>query len=277
VQEIAEVPLPEEVPGAVAISARLRLPHDVIQELLSTLAGLPPMVLCDLAGIAPAGAAVTEGFAPVTHYLRHWPGTLVLAHCPDPDLRLRLTDAGVGEQILICDSWIQGLREAMARRLVVQQERVHLAPVPSAAQEARRLVQRTLQAWELTPVVHPGLLVVSELVTNAVLHAHTVLELAVSYTDDRLRVAVGDRGGGVARPDVSDLQDMALTGRGLLLVHAFARGWGVLPRRPNSGKTVWAVIDAPRPPRDVRKLEDRTVSGLPRRHWPGRRVGSPSG
>ena len=247
-QEIAEVPLPDEVPGAVAISARHRLPHDVIEELLSTLAGQPPLVLCDLTGIAPAGAAMTEGFAPVTHYLSHWPGTLVLVHCPDPALRLRLTDAGVGEQILICDSWIQGLSEAMAQRLAVQQESVYLAPVLSAAQEARRVVKCTLQAWELAPAAPATLLVVSELVTNAVLHAHTVLDLAVSHTGDRLRVAVGDRGGGAARSEVGDLQDMALSGRGLLIVHACARGWGVLPRRPSCGKTVWAIIDAPTPP-----------------------------
>ena len=96
------------------------------------------------------------------------------------------------------------------------------------------------QQWRLPGDNNSALLVTSELVTNAVLHARTAhLELSLALHDDRMRIAVRDRD---ARPPASRLlSGDEQGGRGLMLVDALCVGWGVLPA--NDGKAVWAVLD----------------------------------
>lgn len=83
------------------------------------------------------------------------------------------------------------------------------------------------------------LLVVSELVTNAVLHAGPGgVDLSVTLTDTAVRIEVVDASPSlpVARPPTDDRTN----GRGLLLVDAVAGSWGAELGR--DGKRVWAVL-----------------------------------
>jgi hypothetical protein len=81
-------------------------------------------------------------------------------------------------------------------------------------------------------------------------HAVTVLDLTLSRTDTCLRIAVHDHGGGSPAVNRGGRPEDMLDGRGLVLVRALAKGWGVFESR-HKGKTVWAVMDtsslAPRP------------------------------
>lgn len=76
----------------------------------------------------------------------------------------------------------------------------------------------------------------SELVTNAVLHAQSDVTLGVQIVDGLLRVEVGD--GSPYVPQLRADSEVALGGRGVALVDACADRWGVTPRPPE-GKTVW--------------------------------------
>jgi anti-sigma regulatory factor (Ser/Thr protein kinase) len=86
-------------------------------------------------------------------------------------------------------------------------------------------------------------LLVSELVTNAVVHGRAAITLRVNVDPPGIGVAVLDRGDDavVAPQDTPD--PSAPTGRGLLIVQAVATAWGVTPNDPPPGKTVWFRLE----------------------------------
>src|SRR5579875_361157 len=108
---------------------------------------------------------------------------------------------------------------------------------PEAVREARRWVGNQLAG---SPLRDDALLIVSELVTNAVLHGSGTVLLGFERSGDSLRIEVRDRGSQVPRRKHYGLQ--AATGRGLELVESLARAWGVDEER--NGKTVWAQLGA---------------------------------
>ena len=94
-------------------------------------------------------------------------------------------------------------------------------------------------------------LVVTELVTNAVLHApHGVIALRLKDLHDVVRVEVEDAGHGM--PVAVRESTTAMTGRGLALVAALSRAWGVESGAPGH-KVVWAEV--PREPGDLLRSE----------------------
>ena len=107
---------------------------------------------------------------------------------------------------------------------------------------ARVFVADLLEQWNLLTLVDAATLLTSELVTNAVRHAGTGMELTVSHTDDRtVRIAVTDRAPG-ADVQVRVSGDDAEGGRGLFLVEQLASGWGSAV--DDNAKTVWFELRA---------------------------------
>lgn len=117
-----------------------------------------------------------------------------------------------------------------------------LGPDPSAARRARAWVTEVLDGWP-DEGVERGRLLVSELVTNAVLHARTEIVVRAERDGSRVRFEVGDghRGGPMPKRYVAD----SPTGRGMRLVAALAESWGV--ERGAGGKVVWFSIDRAMP------------------------------
>jgi Histidine kinase-like ATPase domain len=119
-------------------------------------------------------------------------------------------------------------------------ERVELAPRPASAATARRLARAFAATHRLGDDLADSLcLVASELVTNAVLHARTVLVLTLELRPGVARIAVRDRS--PARPAVCSYSSEAVTGHGLAVVAALSRTWGTVP--DGDGKLVWAEFD----------------------------------
>lgn len=112
-----------------------------------------------------------------------------------------------------------------------------------AAGLARQATRSAVAAWGLGYLADAAVLLVSELVTNAVQHAGpdpsaTVLRL--EYSGRWLRIEVHDTSPHGPRPRTPDWLDES--GFGLLLVDALAAKWGV--QQTTQGKAVWAELDA---------------------------------
>lgn len=106
----------------------------------------------------------------------------------------------------------------------------------SAPRLARRFLGEVLEAFGRADLVDAGTLLVSELVTNAVLHGDAPLRVSVEPAPSHVRVAVSDAGEG--RPEVVHAEPAATSGRGILLVEEVADRWGV-DELPSGGKIVW--------------------------------------
>lgn len=122
---------------------------------------------------------------------------------------------------------------------------LRLAAHPESSRHARALV-RTIavdQGWG-DDVADDAMLVVSELVANAVCHGAEPIHLAVEVGPAALTVMVSDAG----KQDTPLMPQARsadrLRGRGLALVAAVASDWGE-QRHPDDGKTIWAQVRLP--------------------------------
>jgi hypothetical protein len=110
---------------------------------------------------------------------------------------------------------------------------------------ARAFVRGTLGGWGCHAVATEAALVVTELATNAVIHARTPFHVSVARSPDderAVRVAVHDAS--EAEPALRLFSSGSSTGRGLHLVRALSAAWGV--DRFAGRKTVWAEVRATR-------------------------------
>src|SRR3954463_3072183 len=93
---------------------------------------------------------------------------------------------------------------------------MHLPPLPAHVGRTRGEVRKRLLDWGLADYVDDVILLVSELVTNAVRHGVGPIELFMVYRDGRLRCEVRDDGAGTPYPRCASVDDTS--GRGLELV-----------------------------------------------------------
>ncbi len=206
--------------GGTAISTAARLQPDVVVLDL----GLPDLagheVLTRLRAMAPVARLVV------------YTGSI------DPG-RLRLADqveAFVSKDHDI--SYVVELLETLPAR-PWRTAVVDLGPQPADVPAARRFLSEQLRRWGCPELVDDAQVVVTELVTNAFVHAGTRCELRVHLGDRALRLHVTDFGPGM--PDPRSADERAEHGRGLLLISALSVGWGV-EALPDGAKVVWAEL-----------------------------------
>ncbi|MHB1987659.1 MAG: MEDS domain-containing protein [Acidimicrobiales bacterium] len=118
-------------------------------------------------------------------------------------------------------------------------------PVPSSVRAARAFVAEALTQWDEAHMIDDASLVVSELVTNAVLHATSSFRVRVDRHGTRVRIAVQDVSPRAPRRRV--IEDDATCGRGISLVDLLSRAWG--SEVTGEGKIVWAELDRQTPTR----------------------------
>lgn len=145
-----------------------------------------------------------------------------------------------------------------------------LAAIPDAARAARRFTRDTLRQWGLDDLIDDAMLVVSELVTNAVVHGvHNSIEDIDGYVDTSadeqpILLRLVNRTTSVlcvvrdpnrTPPHVKGSGLLKETCRGLRIVAELSTAWGWTPSEQH-GKFVWAVLDATRQPVNALVLGD---------------------
>ncbi|MFD5754806.1 SpoIIE family protein phosphatase, partial [Streptomyces sp. NPDC127044] len=114
--------------------------------------------------------------------------------------------------------------------------------LPDAVMHARRFTARALRRWKVEEVTDAALLVVSELVTNGLVHTQGPVRVDLMLRGDRVRVSVSDCSPrSPAKPVIVDWD--ATGGRGLLLVEAMSESFGSVPVA--GGKQVWSELVVP--------------------------------
>ncbi|MEU8548727.1 ATP-binding protein [Streptomyces roseoverticillatus] len=130
--------------------------------------------------------------------------------------------------------------------------RLHLVGVSGAVPMSRDFTRQALYDWGWLPATGADhraaaedvLLVVSELVTNACLHADGPEELRVSCAGKVLRLEVVDLGAGTPAPRTPHRAGRP-GGHGMFIVQRLCLDWGVVRNEGGAGKTVWAELAAP--------------------------------
>jgi CheY-like chemotaxis protein/anti-sigma regulatory factor (Ser/Thr protein kinase) len=103
---------------------------------------------------------------------------------------------------------------------------------------AREFVRRWLQDCGASHLLDEASLIVTELATNAVLHADSPYEVRLSRTEGVVRIEVAD--GDAGTPEPQPFSAVAESGRGIVIVSAIAASWGI-DAQPR-GKVTWAEL-----------------------------------
>jgi anti-sigma regulatory factor (Ser/Thr protein kinase) len=203
--------------------------------LVQYLAREPVAILVELSGMTVTEPDAAQAFAMVSRQADIWPGTPVLLCAPTPATATLITNAS-GDSLPLFRTIGDGLSALTGHDEHIS-ELLH--PVPGAARRARDIVTEACLRWDVPHLTPRAVLVASELVSNVVVHAHTVMTLQARLRPRFLYLAVYD--GSHAEPVRRDGDNAnTLDGRGLQLVERASARWGYLRR--TDGKVVWASL-----------------------------------
>lgn len=111
-------------------------------------------------------------------------------------------------------------------------------PGPEGVGAARRFTWDRLVDWGLEGIADTVVLLVSEAVTNVLLHAGSPASLCLDVSSTRLRAEIRDSS--ITPPSPKGYENTASTGRGLLMIEGLASRWGA--DIEDEGKVVWFEV-----------------------------------
>lgn len=207
--------------------------------LLKSLAEQPDALLLDLSRLVVTDPLAVPVFAAANRQAVRWPGTPIVLCAPRQATR-EILDGYALRQLAVADS-LGTARDRLAGDpaaavLALSDE---LLPIKGSARHARDLVTEACLRWGLPHLIGPAGLIATELVSNVIDHAHTMMTLRLSLRPQYLQIAVRDGSPEQVGPPVGPPPETG-RGRGLLLVEATAHSWGCMPSA--DGKVVWASL-----------------------------------
>lgn len=213
---------------------------DAAQALAIVADQVPDLVLLDVAMPGRSGLEVLPELlelAPdarvvvLSNFPRRRLGALALARGAVGYVEKRTPPDRLVGEVLIAAAISEAAAERVSRDLPAE---------PTSPGAARALVRQLLGQEQITLVESVELLV-SELVTNAIVHAHSAPRVEVALTREVIRVTVHDDDPTLPSARVPDLDRPG--GRGLHLVGSLASRWGASPS--DGGKVVWFELLRP--------------------------------
>jgi anti-sigma regulatory factor (Ser/Thr protein kinase) len=235
--------------GAVLVSVEGDLDRTGRAEFVSGLAGLLTehhAVVLDVSSLVPHHSSTVHVFTEALTRAGGWPGVCLALVAPDPALASLLTASRVDQEVPVYDDVTDAVSH-LADRPPVLRDGWRFDVDPHAPGRARAKVRDVCRRWGLDADVREAAeIVITELLTNAVEHATSPSVVEVERHGDAFRMAVRDYDTGTTGHDVPAATawqappTSSPRGRGLAMVAAVSRAWGVL-RHPD-GKTVWAEM-----------------------------------
>ena len=225
----------------MSLHGRLDLPGatGLRTALLKSLAEQPAALLVDLSGVTGFTDLAPSVFTATVRQAATWPGIPMLLCGARPEVAVALGSGRFG-LLPLQESLAAGLATVAAGEAAPPMISDQLLPILGAPRHARDVTTEACARWLLPDLVGPACLIASELVTNAVEHAHTMMTLQLSRRSRYLHISVRD--GSPVEPVQREAGASDLGGRGLKLVGSLAVHWGSMPCR--EGKVVWATLAA---------------------------------
>jgi anti-anti-sigma regulatory factor/anti-sigma regulatory factor (Ser/Thr protein kinase) len=227
----------------------------VQRALLKSLNEEPTAIICDLAGVPSIDPLCAGTFSAVRHPALGWPGTTLILCDAVPAVAALLAKLHAPRRLPMYDSVEAALARSRVRPPYLV-ARLALLPAPTSAAAARAFVRQHCSRWGLGDLVDVATLLTSELVTNAIVHAATPIELRLELQEPHLNIVVHDhdpRAVRALRAGQSEHQ------RGLLIVDSVAKAWGIR-QDPAGGKLIWCALPVPAAP----PVRGRPAPGAPR-------------
>jgi anti-anti-sigma regulatory factor/anti-sigma regulatory factor (Ser/Thr protein kinase) len=206
--------------------------------LMKVIADQPDAILVDLSDVTCTVPAALSVFLVAKREAARWPTIPLLLCAPSSSVAGHLSGAAGRPGTTTVFASVVLAARAIGTGVPTPMVLEDMLPVVGAARRARNLVTEACRQWGLPALVPDASVVVSELVSNAVVHAKTVFTVRVSLRARYLHLAVRD--GSTTSPQIPTGAEHRLGGRGLIVVAALATAWGHL--QTDDGKVIWATL-----------------------------------
>jgi hypothetical protein len=221
-------------------------------QLLKCMADQPGAVIVKLQQLVLAKAYTLSVFTSVARHTADWSGIpLILVTGTDHTQDVQQHFQVVARFLPVFPDLASALA-LMHQPPSRQVMRLHLSADPYSSVVARRFVASTSELWRCEELSDDAVAIVSELVSNAVLHARTDSVLRLELRRQLLTVALAD-----GNPTFPVRRPSAPTepgGLGLGIIDTLATAWGT--NSTSSGKIVWATIRIQRPSADAAAINN---------------------
>jgi anti-sigma regulatory factor (Ser/Thr protein kinase) len=195
----------------------------------------------------------------IRRHAANWPAVPVVLAAPSPALADQLARTGLRDSLEVYGTRAEAIMKATGPPTIARAD-WDLISGPNAPSQARAVLTDVCRMWGVLGALDAGLIVVSELVTNAVRHASGAIHVTAMLRRGRLHLVVRDASPDPPRRSEPALRHRAgvsldLGGRGIPLLDAVCRSWGHLSS--DTGKAVWGIVDAVDPGTETEDLTAR--------------------
>jgi anti-sigma regulatory factor (Ser/Thr protein kinase) len=143
--------------------------------------------------------------------------------------------------VLLYPTWGEALHAAQAAEARLRRESYRFGRSPIAPANARSAIAEFCEALQLGHLRHPAMTIISELVTNAIIHADSDAAVDISVRGDFLHLRVRDQS---PEPPVIRHGGVSDHGNGMVIVASMSTAWGFVVSPDRSGKVVWSTLRA---------------------------------